>query len=297
MSKAVPWSTDVRMIGRPRVTLTPLKRLPAASLTVDGEAKQLDRDMALVVIHGDHGVELLGAQFHEDSVAGHWPVDVVPLLAETLDGRFDDIDVLAAEQAAFAGMGIEGRDGDAAARNVKRLERLVGERDDAANPFRRHALRHVFERGVGGDVAHAHGAVNQQHHAVARPSEIGEQFRVTAIVMASEVERFLADRPRADGVSDAVEREAYGGRDRVIGYAPALRRRLAGRDGNTGRVDVEETDRGQIGARLRDGDRRRRIGQTQLLQRFPMRRARADQEKGKLFVRDPFAQGRQPPAP
>jgi hypothetical protein len=23
MSKAVPWSTDVRMIGRPRVTLTP----------------------------------------------------------------------------------------------------------------------------------------------------------------------------------------------------------------------------------------------------------------------------------
>ena len=149
-------------------------------------------------------------------------------------------------------MRIERRDGDAAARNAKRLERLVGKRDDTAYPFRRHALRHVFERGVGGDVAHAHIAVDQQHHAIARPSEIGEQLRVTAIVMAGEVQRFLADWPGANGVSDAVEREAYGGRDRVIRYASAFRRRLAGRDGNTGCVDVDETDRGQIGARLRD---------------------------------------------
>ena len=38
------------------------------------------------------------------------------------------IDVLPAEQAAFAGMRIERRDCDPAARNLKRLERLVGER-------------------------------------------------------------------------------------------------------------------------------------------------------------------------
>ena len=76
-----------------------------------------------------------------------------------------------------------------------------------ANPFRRHTFRHVFERGVGGDVADPHIAVNQQHHAVARMGEIGEQFRVAAIVVAREVERFLADRPCADGVSYAVERK------------------------------------------------------------------------------------------
>ena len=36
ISKAVPWSTDVRMIGRPRVTLTP-------------ESKA---DVSLIVVHG-----------------------------------------------------------------------------------------------------------------------------------------------------------------------------------------------------------------------------------------------------
>ena len=244
MSKAVPWSTDVRMMGRPSVTFTPLKRLPAAGLAVDGEAEQLDRDVALVVIHGDHGVELLRPQFHEDGVAGHRPVDIIALLAQALDGRFDDIDVLPSEQAAFAGMRIERRDGDAAARNAKRLERLVGERHDTAYPFRRHALRHVFERGMGGDVAHAHIAVNQQHHAVARLGEVGKQLGMATIMVAREVESFLADWPRANGASDAVERQAHRSRDRVIRDATALRRRLAGRDGNTGSVNVEETDRG-----------------------------------------------------
>ena len=57
MSKAVPWSTEVRMIGSPRVTLTAV---------VDGE--QLDRDVALVVVHGDHEVVAAGAGGREDGV-------------------------------------------------------------------------------------------------------------------------------------------------------------------------------------------------------------------------------------
>src|ERR1700733_6106507 len=103
------------------------QRLPAAGLLVDGEAEQLHRNVALVVIHGDHGVELLRAQRYKDSVAGHRAVHIVSLFAEALDRRLDDIDVLPSEQAAFAAMRIERRDGDAAARNPKRLERLVGE--------------------------------------------------------------------------------------------------------------------------------------------------------------------------
>ena len=46
MSKAVPWATLVRMIGSPSVTLT-ARCIP----------KQLQGDVALVVIHGHHGVE------------------------------------------------------------------------------------------------------------------------------------------------------------------------------------------------------------------------------------------------
>ena len=127
--------------------------------------------------------------------------------------------------------------------------------------------------------------------------EVGEQFRVAAIVVAREVERFLADRPRANGAGDAVERQAHGGRDRVIRYATALRRRLAGGHGNAGCVDVEESDRGQISARLRGGDRRRGIVQPELFQRFLMRRARADEKKREVAFRDATAQGRLPPAP
>jgi hypothetical protein len=115
---------------------------------------------------------------------------------------------------------------------------------------------------------------------------------VAAIVVARKVKRFLADWPRANGVGYAVERKAYGGRDRVIGNSTALRRRLAGGEVNSSGVDVDEADRGQVGVRLRLGNRRRGIIQTKLFQRFPMRRARADEEKGKFPVRDTFAQGR-----
>src|ERR1700722_3229141 len=63
----------------------PAQRLPAAGLFVDGEAEQLHRDVPLVVIHRDHGVELLRPQLHKHRVAGHSPMNVVALLAQALD--------------------------------------------------------------------------------------------------------------------------------------------------------------------------------------------------------------------
>ena len=68
MSNAVPWSTEVRRIGRPSVTLTPLMA-PRRRFSVDVEAEQLDRDVAPIVEHGDDGVELLRAQLDEHGVA------------------------------------------------------------------------------------------------------------------------------------------------------------------------------------------------------------------------------------
>ena len=43
--------------------------VPLAGGRVDLEAEQLDRDVALVVVVGDHGVVLAGAQLHEHGVA------------------------------------------------------------------------------------------------------------------------------------------------------------------------------------------------------------------------------------
>ena len=87
--------------------------LPLAGRRIDLEAEQLDRDVALVVVHGDHGVVLPGAQLDEDRVAGHRPDHVEPV-ARPLSAMVGvgDVDVLPAEQAALAGMRIERRDGD-----------------------------------------------------------------------------------------------------------------------------------------------------------------------------------------
>ena len=49
---------------------------------------------------------------------GTGPCDVEALLAQALDGRLDDVDILPAEQTAFARMRIERRDGDAPARKM-----------------------------------------------------------------------------------------------------------------------------------------------------------------------------------
>src|ERR1700751_503274 len=45
--------------------------LPAAGGGIDFEAEQLDRNVSLVVIYGDHGVVLTGTQFHEYGVSRH----------------------------------------------------------------------------------------------------------------------------------------------------------------------------------------------------------------------------------
>ena len=108
------------MIGRPSVMLTPdsSSHLPVAG--IDLEAEQLDRDVTLVVIHGDHRVVLAGAQLHEDGVARHRPDHVEPARDRFRDHRRRDVDVVAAEQAALAGMRIERRDGDALAARMPR---------------------------------------------------------------------------------------------------------------------------------------------------------------------------------
>ena len=62
MSKAVPWSTEVRMNGIPRVTLT-----------VRSKSSGLGGDVPLVVIEGEDGVVPPLAVEEEDRVGGNGP--------------------------------------------------------------------------------------------------------------------------------------------------------------------------------------------------------------------------------
>src|SRR4030088_194661 len=70
------------------------------------ESEELERDLALVVIHAEHGVIVAASRLDPDSVGREGPIDRMAPAPAFLDGRADDVDLLATEHAAFARMRI-----------------------------------------------------------------------------------------------------------------------------------------------------------------------------------------------
>jgi hypothetical protein len=99
--KAVPWSGEVRMKGRPSVTFTP-----------SSKAQRLDRDQRLVVIHADRRVIARPCRGVEHRVGGERPGQADPS-ARALQHGGDHLDLLAPHLAAFARMGVQPRHRDA----------------------------------------------------------------------------------------------------------------------------------------------------------------------------------------
>ncbi len=78
------------------------------------ETHQLHRDLALVVIHRHDRVEVAASRAHEHRVGRERARRrATPSRARRFDGRRDDVDLLAAEVAAVAGVRIEPGDRDA----------------------------------------------------------------------------------------------------------------------------------------------------------------------------------------
>ena len=124
MSKAVPWSTDVRMMGSPSVTLTALPN-----------ADQLHRDQALVVIHRDDDVEFAANGAHEERVGRERAGDGQARLAGVAHGGRDHAVVLDAEQALFARVGIQPRHANPRRRDPKGRQRARGQGNRPAQPL------------------------------------------------------------------------------------------------------------------------------------------------------------------
>ncbi len=74
-----------------------------------GEAHELDRDLALVVVHGDDGIELSVTRLQEDGVGRERSGDVQAFGLECTHRRFDDLDLLASAGAAVPAVRGEGR--------------------------------------------------------------------------------------------------------------------------------------------------------------------------------------------
>src|SRR3978361_1942940 len=81
---------------------------PFPSRGIDFETEQLDGNVALVVIDGDNSIILPGPELDENSIAGNRPDDIKAIGDRSGDCWCRDVDVLATEQSALAGMRIEG---------------------------------------------------------------------------------------------------------------------------------------------------------------------------------------------
>ena len=93
------------------------------------EAEQLDRDLSLVVIHADRAVVVTVADLEVERVGGERPLAGDLQALRLPDRRGDDLDLLAADVAALAGVGIERRDRDPRSAEAGGPQGLVGQPD------------------------------------------------------------------------------------------------------------------------------------------------------------------------
>ncbi len=177
ISKAVPWSTEVRMIGRPSVMLTPESGAPAAGRRIHVEAEQLHRDVPLVVVHGHHRVVAAAAQVHEHRVARHRPLDVFAASRKLRDQRLRDVDVLPTEDPAFAGMRVERRHGDPRPFQAQAPQGRQRQLDHPLHALGRHQVGHPLQRHMRGDMGHAEAAMRQHQHRAAGAGQVAPAAR------------------------------------------------------------------------------------------------------------------------
>ena len=71
------------------------------------KSHQFQRDLALIVIHGDYRVDLAALRFQEHRVRWPWAVNSELPPREILHRRTDYVDFLSPEIPAVAGMGIQ----------------------------------------------------------------------------------------------------------------------------------------------------------------------------------------------
>lgn len=132
LSNAVPWSTEVRTIGSPRVRLTddPCHLPPGARSGIVVEAQELGWDMPLVMIHGHDRIVLTSAELREEGVRRKRSLRRNAGVTRGRHSRGYLPLVRGAKQAALAAVGIQSRDGNTGSGDVQALQSLVGQLDD-----------------------------------------------------------------------------------------------------------------------------------------------------------------------
>ena len=103
ISAPLPGDVERRAVGH----AGPHDRQPQRDVHRAMHPQELQRDVPLVVVHGDNGVETPVASLHHERVDRQRPFEVQARPPASLDGRDDDPVFFVAEQPALAAMRIE----------------------------------------------------------------------------------------------------------------------------------------------------------------------------------------------
>lgn len=145
------------------------------------EVEEFERDMALVMVHADDGVEFAFEGLLEDGVGREWPVSVEAVRASSVDGRGDFVGILGAEGIIFTGVRVESGDGDALV--VPEFEQgVVSELDDVADARLTNEVDGLAERDVSGNMSDDEFFGSEHHGVIGDAAEMGNEFRVAAEV-------------------------------------------------------------------------------------------------------------------
>ncbi|MNP52100.1 hypothetical protein D3C76_1464690 [compost metagenome] len=116
-----------------------------------GEAHQLDRDLALVVVHGDDRVEGTGIalDLEENRVAWIRPFRRNPQRLSRAHGRADNVQFFAAERTVIAVMRVQPTHADARFFQAVALERGVDQLNCFDHPLFTEQPRHILQGHMG----------------------------------------------------------------------------------------------------------------------------------------------------
>ena len=179
---------------------------------VDSKAGDLERDVALVVVHRNDDIIRAAHRFDEDGVGRDRPRDVVAFGFCCLDGGDDLVRFFVSEEAVLGAVGIEPGHGDAWMFVAEELHRVIGQVDDFEDARFFHTVARFAQRYVRRDMDDAElpiraDAAREQHRVFRCVRVLGEDFRVATVVVARQVERLFVDGRRDDGVHFFIQRE------------------------------------------------------------------------------------------
>ncbi len=206
-------------------------------------AQQLDRDVPLVVVHGDNQIGPSGRRPREQRVRGHRPRHVDAQGPLGLDRRADEPLVLVAQKAALPGVRVEAGHRDPRRPAEQPAPETVGQLDRPPHAGDRDRLDGPAQRAVRGHVNHPQRARHQQHPQVAGPAQAGQHLGLARPRVPGQLQRLLGHRGGDQRVRRPSGQQLHRRPDR-LDRGPAARRRSPAHRHRAG-GDQDRTVRGR----------------------------------------------------